>query len=52
MKIGILDSNHNLPLLVEPDTERESSNLDNFLSWYRDNSELGPEIAKLTPAAK
>lgn len=40
MKIGILDSNHSLPLLVEPDTERESSNLDNFLSWYRDNSEL------------
>ena len=40
MKIGILDSNHNLPLLVEPDTERESSNLDNLLSWYRDNSEL------------
>lgn len=40
MKIGILDSNHSLPLIVEPDTERESSNLDNFLSWYRDNSEL------------
>ncbi|MEH2165186.1 MAG: TauD/TfdA family dioxygenase [Nostoc sp.] len=40
MKIGILDLNHNLPLLVEPDTERESSNIDNLLSWYRDNSEL------------
>lgn len=40
MKIRILDSNHNLPLLVEPDTEHESSNLDNLLSWYRDNSEL------------
>src|ERR671933_1180179 len=40
MKIGTLDSNQNLPLLVEPDTERESSNLDNLLSWYRDNSEL------------
>ena len=40
MKIGILDSNHNLPLLVEPDTEHESFNLDNLLSWYRDNSEL------------
>src|SRR5919199_5407588 len=40
MKIGILDSNHNLPLLVEPDTEHESFNLDNLLSWYSDNSEL------------
>ncbi|MEJ6485765.1 TauD/TfdA family dioxygenase [Nostoc punctiforme UO1] len=40
MKIEILDSNHNLPLLVEPNTERESSNLDNLFSWYRDNSEL------------
>ncbi|MBV8884812.1 MAG: TauD/TfdA family dioxygenase [Chroococcidiopsidaceae cyanobacterium CP_BM_RX_35] len=40
MKIEILNSNHSLPLLVKPDTELELSNLDNFLSWYRDNSEF------------
>ena len=40
MKIEIIDSNHNLPLIVKSDTEHELSNLDNFLSEYRDNSEL------------
>ncbi|MCW6052945.1 TauD/TfdA family dioxygenase [Lyngbya sp. CCAP 1446/10] len=46
MKIGILDSNYNLPLLVEPDTEGESSNLDNLLSWYRDSELLSHKLLK------
>ncbi|MEG4484232.1 TauD/TfdA family dioxygenase [Microcoleus sp. D2_18a_B4] len=46
MKIEILDSNHNLPLLVEPETERESSNLDYLLSWYRDSELLEDKFLK------
>lgn len=40
MKIGILDSSNNLPLLVEPDTQGECSNIDTLLLWYKENSQF------------
>lgn len=40
MKIKILNSNHNLPLLIEPDIKDKLSNIDTLLSWYKENSEF------------